>query len=54
MINIDFFNVVVHYWSFQGDVELRGEVEGEVEDEVEDEVEGGVKVYEVYDSEATT
>jgi len=29
---------------------LRGEVEGEVEDEME----GGVKVYEVYDSEVIT
>ena len=48
MINIDPFNVVVYYWSFQGDVKLRGEVEGEIEDEVE----GGVKVYEVHDSEA--
>ncbi len=50
MINIDPFNVVVYYWSFQGDVELRGEMESEVEDEIED----GVKVYEVHNSEATT
>jgi len=50
VINIDPFNVVVYYWSFQGDVELRGEMESEVEDEIED----GVKVYEVHNSEATT
>ena len=50
MINIDPFNVVVYYWSFQGDISLRGEVEDEIENEVKD----GVKIYEVHDSEAIT
>ncbi len=48
MININPFNVVVHYWSFQGDVELRGEMKGEMEDEVK----SGVKVHEIHDNKA--
>ncbi len=50
MININPFNAVGHYWNFQSDVELRGEME----DEMEDEIKNGIKVHEVHDNEATT
>ena len=39
MINVDRFEVVIHYYSFHSDVEVRGDVEGEVEGEAE----GGVE-----------
>ncbi len=36
MINVDRFEIVIHYYNFHSDVEIRGEVEGEVKSETKD------------------
>ena len=36
IINVDYFEVVIYYYSFHSDVKIRGDIKNEIESEIKD------------------